>query len=169
MAAIPAAKREARAGFEADGIWDLGFQGAEMLEVVLPRCSSSSCGRGSDAILPRVQSQAFRQLHGVGAGQGSAQAFYGREDLLVEVPVYVRHQGAGCVADFLWREGAFGGGFGGGDGGGGRGGGDVGDYVVNADGFAGGEGAEGDLDLGHGVGVWVVAGVFAEFLGGRIS
>lgn len=67
-------------------------------------------------------------------------------------------------------EGAFGWWFaGGGDGGGGGGRGhDVGDHVVDADGFAGGEGAEGDLDLGHGVGVWVIAGVFAEFLLGRM-
>lgn len=56
-----------------------------------------------------------------------------------------------------------------GDGGGGGGGHDVGDYVVYADGLAGGEGAEGDLDLGHGVWVWVVAGVFAEFLVGGVS
>lgn len=41
---------------------------------------------------------------------------------------------------------------------------DVGDYVVDADGFALGKGPEGDLDLGHAVGVGVVFGVFAEFL-----
>lgn len=62
-------------------------------------------------------------------------------------------------------EGAFGEGFGGGDGGGRGRGHDVGDYVVDADGLALGEGAEGYLDLRHGVWVGVVFGVFAEFLG----
>ena len=63
--------------------------------------------------------------------------------------------------------GAFGGRVGTGVGGRGRC--DVGDYVVHTDRFAGCEGTEGDLDLGHGVGGRVGAGVFAEFLGGRVS
>lgn len=65
----------------------------------------------------------------------------------------------------MGRESAFGGRGGGGDVGGGGGGHDVGDHVVDADRFTLGEGTEGDLDLGHAIGVWVVFGVFAEFLG----
>ena len=42
---------------------------------------------------------------------------------------------------------------------------DVRYYIVDTDGFALGKGAEGDLDLGHTVGIGVVFGVFAEFLG----
>ncbi len=48
---------------------------------------------------------------------------------------------------------------------GGRGGHDVGDYIVDADRLPLGERAEGDLDLGHAVGIRVVSGVFAKFLG----
>lgn len=47
----------------------------------------------------------------------------------------------------------------------GRRGHDVGNHVVHADAFTLGEGAESDLDLGHAVGIRVVLGVFAEFLG----
>lgn len=46
----------------------------------------------------------------------------------------------------------------------GTGGHDVGDYIVDADGFSLGECSEGDLDLWHAVRVWVVFGIFAKFL-----
>lgn len=42
---------------------------------------------------------------------------------------------------------------------------DVGNHVVHADTFALGEGAKSDLDLGHAIGIGVIFGVFAEFLG----
>ena len=104
-------------------------------------------------------------MHRVCAGDGRAQSLDGWEDLLVEVPFYVRLQGRGGGEDVLGREGAFGDWVGGWDVGGGGGGHDVGDYIVDADGFALGEGAERDLHLRHGVWVGVVSGIFAEFLG----
>ena len=83
MFARTALEREASAVFEADGVGDLAFQRAELLRLVRGR-------RGGDAVFPRVETEAFGKVHGVGAGHGSAETFDGREDLLVEVPFDVR-------------------------------------------------------------------------------
>ena len=105
-------------------------------------------------------------MHCVCAGHGRAEALDGREDLFREVPVCVWLKRRGGSRDFGRGIGAFCCGFVGSGlccvgGGGGH---YVGDHVVDTNWFAGCEGAQGNLDLRHGVGVGVVLGVFTEFL-----
>ena len=159
VSAGPTPQLEARARLEADLIRDLAFQRTDILDAI-----GRGARRRTDAVFAGVESQALGQVDGIGAGDGGAETLDGGEDLLVEVPFYIWHQGRGGGADILWGKGAFGGGVAGGDAGGRGGGHDVGDHVVDADRFARGEGTEGDLDLGHAVWIGVLLGVLAEFL-----
>ena len=61
----------------------MAFQGADLLHLV------RGCG-GRDAVFPRVQTQTFGEVDGIGTGHGGTETFDGREDLLVEVPFDVR-------------------------------------------------------------------------------
>lgn len=84
-----AGEGEAGAGFEADGVWDLGLQWKD-LGALIGGCAAAAVG---DGVLARVEAEAFGESDGGGAGHGSAESFDGREDLLEEVPFYVGLEG----------------------------------------------------------------------------
>lgn len=142
---------------EADRVWDLGLEGEDVVLLV-----GSGGGGRSDRVFARVKTEAFGEADGVGAIDGGAEAFDGWEDLLVEIPFDIGFEARIGAEDVLRRVGALGCGFGGGFGVARH---DVRHYVVDAWVFAFRYFTQGDLNLGHALGVGVVFGVLAEFLG----
>ena len=86
MFAETAFERKSNAVFEPDRIRYLTFQRADLLRLVRGR-------RRSNAVFPRIETETFGKVDGIGAGHRGTETFDGREDLLVEVPFNVRFQG----------------------------------------------------------------------------
>lgn len=83
VVAVAALQREWDTVFEADGVGDLAFEGADLGGL------GGGGGGGGDAVFLGVEAEAFGETDGVGAWDGGAEALDGWEDLLVEVPVDV--------------------------------------------------------------------------------
>lgn len=113
-------------------------------------------GHRADAVLAGIKSQAFRKVCDVGTRDRSTETFYWREDLLVQVIVYVwlefRSQ------DFVDWESVLGRCFGGTVA---RSRNDEGHYIFGFDVFAFGYQAQSNLDGRHAICVWVFFGIFA--------
>ena len=156
MFAVAAFEGQADAVLEADGVWNLAFQGGNFLGLVGGR------GRG-DAVFAGIETKTFGEVDSVCAWHGRAETLDGWEDLLVQVPFYIRFEGRVGHCYFRWCKGSFGCGLvrstrrG-------SGGHDVGNHVIDPDGFTLGEGAKSHLDLWHAVGIGVVLWMFTKFL-----
>lgn len=151
-----AAQGQACRVLEADRVRDLGLEGEDVVLLV------GTGGGGGDGVFTRVEAKAFGEADGVGAIDGGAEALDGREDLLVEIPFDVGFEARIGAEDVLRRVGALGCRFGGGFGIARH---NVRHHVVDAWVFAFRYFTQGDLNLGHALGVGVVFGVLAEFLG----
>ena len=79
---------QARAGFEANGIWDLRFQGRDFRGLRTTGCAVAVC----DGVLAGVEAETFGESDGGGSWHGRAEALDGWEDLLEEIPFYVRFE-----------------------------------------------------------------------------
>ena len=90
MFAETAFERKSSAVFEPDRIRDLTLERADLLRLIRGRC------RG-DAVLLRVKTETFSEVHSIRTGHGGTETFDGREYLLVEVPFDVRLQGGGGI------------------------------------------------------------------------
>lgn len=78
-----AAEGEALGVLEADRVWDLAFEGVDFEGLGRRRCGCV------DGVFARVETQAFGEPDGVGAGNGGAESLDWGEDLLVKIPVDV--------------------------------------------------------------------------------
>ena len=85
MFAVAAFEGQADTVFEADGVWNLAFQGRDLLGLV--------GGGGGDAVFACIETETFGEVDGVCAWHGCAESLDGREDLLVQVPFYIWFEG----------------------------------------------------------------------------
>ena len=74
--AVAAFESQADAVFEADGVWNLAFEGGDFLGLVGGR-------GGGDAVFAGIEAETFGEVDGVCAWHGRAETLDGWEDLLV--------------------------------------------------------------------------------------